>query len=76
MGLMKLNIDEKIVQKIGEIAEKENYEVYAVGGFVRDKILKRPGKDIDFVVVGDAQSVTAIQVTLLQLQLAFLQLST
>jgi len=51
---MKLSIDEKIVLQIGEIAERENFEVYAVGGFVRDKILGQLCKDVDFVVVGEA----------------------
>lgn len=51
---MKLSIDEKIVLQIGMIAERENFEVYAVGGFVRDKILGLISKDVDFVVVGEA----------------------
>lgn len=34
-------------------AEKHNTEVYIVGGFVRDIILKRPGSEIDFLVIGD-----------------------
>lgn len=38
---------------LSEIAGKHNLEVYAIGGFVRDLILKRPSKDIDFVVVGN-----------------------
>ena len=36
------------------IAHNCNMEIYAVGGFVRDLLLKRDGKDIDFVVIGDA----------------------
>lgn len=42
-----------ILRKIGEIADELNVEVYAVGGFVRDFILDKASKDIDFVVVGD-----------------------
>ena len=42
-----------ILKKIGELADKHKIEVWAVGGFVRDKILKRGVKDIDFVVLGD-----------------------
>jgi poly(A) polymerase len=35
-------------------AEKLGIRLYAVGGFVRDLILGKEGKDIDFVVIGDA----------------------
>jgi len=44
----------RIVRRIGELAEREGLEVYAVGGYVRDLLLGKPSKDIDFVVVGDA----------------------
>ncbi|MCC7431446.1 CCA tRNA nucleotidyltransferase [bacterium] len=44
----------EIFTKIGKIADLENVEVYAVGGFVRDFLLGRKFKsEIDFVVVGD-----------------------
>lgn len=44
-----------ILQAVGVFAQKNNAEVYAVGGFVRDHLLQRlaPGHEIDFVVVGD-----------------------
>lgn len=45
--------EEKIIKKIAETANTENTEAYIVGGYVRDKILKRPTKDIDIVCVGD-----------------------
>lgn len=41
------------LKKIGEIGDRQNVKVYAVGGFVRDSILGEPNKDIDFVVIGD-----------------------
>ena len=44
---------EKILKKIGSIGDKYNISVWAVGGYVRDKILNKYGKDIDFVVLGD-----------------------
>jgi tRNA nucleotidyltransferase/poly(A) polymerase len=44
---------EVLFQKISEFAVKTNTELYPVGGFVRDQILKRDSKDIDFVVIGD-----------------------
>ncbi len=43
----------KILEKIGVIADRDRAEVYAVGGFVRDSLLGKISKDIDFVVVGD-----------------------
>jgi poly(A) polymerase len=36
----------------GKTAEQLNVQAYIVGGYVRDLILKRPSKDIDFVCVG------------------------
>ena len=43
---------EKILQTIAKVAAKEKTAVYAVGGFVRDRIMDRPCKDIDMVVDG------------------------
>ncbi len=58
----KLNNKElQILSRIGKIADANQIDAYAIGGFVRDKILQRPSKDIDIVVVGSgielAQSV-------------------
>ncbi|MBN2029406.1 HD domain-containing protein [bacterium] len=41
---------EKILKQIGQIADREKISVYAVGGYVRDQILKKETKEIDFVV--------------------------
>ena len=38
--------------KVKESAEKLNLETYVIGGYVRDLILKRESKDIDFVCLG------------------------
>lgn len=38
---------------IGKCADELKLETYVVGGYVRDLLLKRPSKDIDFVTVGD-----------------------
>lgn len=51
---IKVEITEKNILKIKELAEKNNFEIYLVGGYVRDYLLKRPKTDADFTVVGDA----------------------
>jgi len=45
--------EQLILKIIGKIADSENISVWAVGGFVRDKLLNKIVKDIDFAVVGD-----------------------
>jgi putative nucleotidyltransferase with HDIG domain len=42
----------QVLQKIGRVAARMGVPAYAIGGFVRDKILGRPVKDIDIVCVG------------------------
>ena len=42
-----------LLKHIGELAERMQVSVYAVGGFVRDELLKRDCQEIDFVVTGD-----------------------
>ena len=37
---------------VGDAAEALGREAYVVGGYVRDLVLNRPNKDIDFVTVG------------------------
>lgn len=51
---MNLSKDLKlsVFNRIGEIADEMNREVYIVGGYVRDIFLKRTSSDIDFVTVG------------------------
>ncbi|MBF0525292.1 MAG: CBS domain-containing protein [Deltaproteobacteria bacterium] len=43
----------KLLQDIGEAAEELSYNAYAVGGFVRDLLLRRDNFDIDVVIEGD-----------------------
>lgn len=38
---------------VGQCADQLDLETYVVGGYVRDLLLKRPSKDVDFVAVGD-----------------------
>jgi poly(A) polymerase len=45
--------DSFIFKKIAAAANELGVETYAVGGFVRDKILERQTKDLDVVCVGD-----------------------
>lgn len=44
--------DNPVFDVVSGIAVHNNLETYVVGGFVRDLILNRPNKDIDFVCVG------------------------
>lgn len=57
MKIFELAIIEKkvldLLNLIGGIADREQNEVYVVGGFVRDLILKREKNEIDLLVVGD-----------------------
>jgi poly(A) polymerase len=41
-----------VFQTISDVSAKLGMETYVVGGYVRDLLLKRPSKDIDFVCVG------------------------
>lgn len=52
---MVFNIKEyerEIFRLISETADQLNYPTYLVGGYVRDRLLARPSKDIDIVCVG------------------------
>ena len=42
-----------LLRTIGEVAEKNRYTAYAVGGFVRDLLLRIKNFDLDIVVEGD-----------------------
>ncbi len=42
-----------LLRGLGQVGEELGLQVYAVGGFVRDLILRRETKDIDVVVEGD-----------------------
>ena len=53
-GRMNLagNLEDDLFNIIGQAADKLGIEAYVVGGYVRDILLNRPSKDIDFVCVG------------------------
>jgi tRNA nucleotidyltransferase/poly(A) polymerase len=48
----QFDLSHPIFKIISEVASDLNYETYAVGGYVRDQLLNRNCKDIDFVCVG------------------------
>ncbi len=47
------HVKDKLFEIIGHEASVLGVEVFVIGGFVRDIILERPNKDIDFVTDGD-----------------------
>ena len=46
------SLENSVFKKISAVADQLNVETYVVGGYVRDILLKRNSKDIDFVCVG------------------------
>ena len=47
--LTYLLLNAELITSLVKLAQRENYELYLVGGFIRDTLLGRSGKDIDFV---------------------------
>lgn len=45
-------LDSEIFKVVAQVAKASNVKTYVIGGFVRDILLNRPSKDVDFVVVG------------------------
>ncbi len=50
---MKIELKNFLFEQVTKLATEENVKVYVIGGFVRDYFLKRPSKDIDFVIIGN-----------------------
>ena len=48
------NKTKKLFSSINQTADKLNVKIYVVGGYIRDLFLGTEGKDIDFVVLGNA----------------------
>ena len=48
----KISITNPVFRFIADAADELHYDTYAVGGYVRDQLLERDCKDIDFVCVG------------------------
>ncbi|MDE6135349.1 MAG: HD domain-containing protein [Muribaculaceae bacterium] len=51
MNLSK-KLNDHIFKRVGKVADAMDRECYVVGGYVRDLIIGRHSKDIDFVTVG------------------------
>jgi poly(A) polymerase len=46
------SLEHSIFKTVGQVADEKNLRAYVVGGYVRDILLKRTSKDIDFLVIG------------------------
>lgn len=46
------DFERELFSRIGQCADTLNYPCFIMGGFVRDKLLRRPTKDMDIMVVG------------------------
>jgi poly(A) polymerase len=52
--VLELTTNEKeLIELVGTCADALDLQTFLVGGFVRDKLLQRACKDLDFVCVGD-----------------------
>lgn len=47
------SLEHPVFKVVGQTADDLRLPTFVVGGFVRDTLLKRPSKDMDFVCVGD-----------------------
>jgi poly(A) polymerase len=54
--LHKSKETDKVILEISEAAHRNSFEIYLVGGFVRDRIMEIECNDIDISVIGDAVS--------------------
>lgn len=51
--IQQIEITDETLKRIGVLADREEVAVYAVGGYVRDRLLGVEVNDTDIVVVGD-----------------------
>ena len=56
MQLQLTSRETALLKAVAEAAAKIGVPAFAVGGFVRDKILERTTKDIDVVCIGDGMA--------------------
>ncbi|HVO72933.1 MAG TPA: CCA tRNA nucleotidyltransferase [Ignavibacteriaceae bacterium] len=59
MNLRQELLKYKFLKEAAEIAGQLSFEVFIVGGFIRDLILKRERKEIDFLVIGSGPDYAA-----------------
>ena len=52
---LKDKIDKPVFHTVGEAADSLGRPCYVVGGYVRDLLLGRHSKDVDFVTVGSGR---------------------
>lgn len=45
--------EHQIIELLAASAQHKGFPAYVIGGFVRDKLLQRPTKDLDVVCIGD-----------------------
>ena len=43
-----------LFKRLNRVSQEIQQKIYLVGGYLRDLLLGKEGKDIDFVVIGDA----------------------
>ena len=60
MNFSKLLRQNNLFDIVRECADQLELETYVVGGYVRDLLLKRPSKDIDFVCVGNGMKLAGL----------------
>ncbi len=53
MSVQSIPIENPLLLQIGALADEQGVSAYVVGGYVRDFMLGRQGKDIDVVVIGN-----------------------
>ncbi len=51
---LKIPVEDKLIKEIAKLANENGYQIYIVGGFVRDKLLNKKRTDYDLSVIGDA----------------------
>ncbi len=65
---LRHKIDKRLFHVISQAAQELGVEVYAVGGMVRDIVLNRNNKDLDFVTVGDGPQLAKLCAEKLQVK--------
>tara|TARA_Y100001972_G_scaffold128860_1_gene192228 strand:+ start:345 stop:1778 length:1434 start_codon:yes stop_codon:yes gene_type:complete len=59
-GFSEKIVKEDALRVVSEIAQSADIQTYVIGGYVRDLLLGRPSKDLDFVCVGSGISLAQL----------------